>query len=166
MDYLILRCHPRDTLPFSLLHPTLFCPTTDIVSRKGPSRSRTLIQIPILPSFLFLPSSLPFPPLSSRLHIMKRPFPHNPYAYCTLNEIEIMITTSQSLPNDTFQCGSHVKIISGLFTGVTGTIVQIRNNGDITLKIQQHLGWKFNTCIVKANVLQSLPGLPSCQPAR
>jgi len=63
-----------------------------------------------------------------------------------------------SLPQlvNSFQIGSQVEVTDGLLTGCVGTITQIKNNGDITLKIQQHLGWQFSTCIVKASVLRLL----------
>jgi hypothetical protein len=179
--FLILRCHPRDTLPIADNYPSLFCPRTTMTIRKGPSRQREKIQVPILPSFLFLPlpnfDDLPSPPFNSRLHIMKRPQtplppsqhphifpdgtslpPQSAYAYCTRDEIDIMVThfpstTFLDLP---FGLGSIVEVITGLLQGCTGTVAQIRTNGDISLKIQQHLGWQINTCIVNAAVLRSL----------
>lgn len=182
--FLILRCHPRDTIPISIRHPVLLCPTTTIQARRGPSRTRTTLQIPILPSFLFYPSptsqiTLSIPFLNSRLHIMKRPFlspshPHifdanNPlppriprtppssYAFCTYSELSVMISTAASIPSQdppTFTLGSLVMVTAGLLAGCTGIVTQIRTNGDITLKIKQHLGWQINTCIVNASVLR------------
>jgi len=179
--FLILRCHPRDTLPLAQIHPYLYCPTTSVLIRKGPSRTRTHVAFPILPSFLFLPTHLPLPTQAHKLHAMKRPHSHpshphlfsihNPlpdtiprqpptsFAYCFLSEIEVM--TSQhhilSLPADfPFTIGSTAEVTDGLLAGVVGTVAQIRTNGDITLKVQQHLGWQFSTCIVNASVLRSL----------
>lgn len=206
--YLILRCHPRDTLPLAqriLPDLNLLCPTTVISVRKGPSRTRQFITIPILPSFLFLP--LPHPPspsppsrdnifdashldpshilhippaTRSRLHLMRRPTSapislsifdtENPlppeiprqrpstYAFCTLSEISTMMSSAVNFNLDpyAFQVGSRVEVVDGLLCGITGIVVQIRANGDITLKVQQHLGWQINTCIVAANVLRLL----------
>jgi hypothetical protein len=191
--FLILRCHPRDTLPIPQRYPdlNLLCPTTQLSVRRGPHRLRQTVLIPILPSFLFLPVHHPFPTLTtltapsipislrSRLHLMRRPHmapthPHifndnNPlpvsitrtppsiYAYTTLREISVMMTHVASLPTSdphSFQVGSNVEVTSGLLSGCTGIVAQIKNNGDITLNIQQHLGWQFNTCIVNASVLR------------
>jgi len=159
--FLILRCHPRDTLNLSLLNPDLLCPTTTIQVRRGPSRQRETITIPILPSFLFYPHpiqsiQLSFPRFSHKLHIMKRP--PLPYATCTLSEITIMSTTHAllAIPPDGLTINAHVEVTDGLLCGCTGTILNIKTNGDITLKIKEHLGWQINTCIVNASVLRLL----------
>ena len=186
--FLILRCHPRDTLSIPSAFPSLnlLCPTTSIQVRRGPSRARSQLTIPILPSFLFMPDTPSYvqleapyipPQLRSKLHMMHRPLsnlthPHvfdeqNPLptkiprqrptslAYCTLSEITRM--TAPSLPIATeLQCGSRVEVLDGLVQGIIGTVQLIRQNGDITLKVQQHLGWQINTCIVNASVLRCL----------
>jgi hypothetical protein len=179
--YLILRCHPRDTLPLSLLHPTLYCPTTSVPIRRGPARTRSHVVLPVLPSFLFLSENIHSLPRSPKLRPMQRPHEHpshphlfsqqNPlpptvprqpphsYAYCFLSEISVMISHSIYLTthNSHDLClGSKAEVTAGLFCGVVGTVVQIRTNGDISLKVQQHLGWQFSTCIVNASVLRSL----------
>jgi len=62
-----------------------------------------------------------------------------------------------SLPADfPFTIGSRVEVTDGLLAGAQGIITNIRTNRDITLKVQQHLGWQFSTCIVNASVLRSL----------
>jgi len=185
--FLILRCHPRDTLPLSLDHPLLYCPTTSVPIRRGPARTRSHVVLPVLPSFLFFP--IPDPnlrvdyviPRSPKLRPMQRPHEHpshphlfngnNPlpdsiprqpphsYAYCFLSEISVMISHHIHLQthNSHDLClGSKAEVTAGLFCGVVGTVVQIRTNGDISLKVQQHLGWQFSTCIVNASVLRSL----------
>ena len=179
--FLILRCHPRDTLPLSLDHPTLYCPTTSVPIRRGPARTRSSIVLPVLPSFLFLSEDSHSLPRSSKLRPMQRPHEHpshphlfsrhNPlppsiprspphsYAYCFLSEISVMISQSVHLAthNPYDLClGSKVEVTQGLLCGVVGTVAQIRTNGDISLKVQQHLGWQFSTCIVNASVLRSL----------
>lgn len=183
MSYLILRCHPRDTLTLPPLHPSLnlLCPTTTFRARKGPSRSRTMVTVPILPSFLFLPidSAKELWRLPSKLHYMKRPheaplypnlfdsqnplpdeIPRTPptvHATCTLDEISVMVSTAGSIfQSKEIQVGSRMEVTAGLICGVKGIVAQIRTNGDITLKIQQHLGWQFSTCIVNASVLRLL----------
>lgn len=185
MRYLILRCHPRDTLPLSINSPfPLLCPTTLVEVRKGPSRTRARVPVPILPSFLFYPvlnfehgMQLSLPRLSPKLHVMMRPPPQSPsssnpqlppciphippssYAFCTARDIQVMtehFPTLLSPLDKELHCGAHVEITDGLLAGTTGIIQQIKNNGDITLKIQQHLGWQFSTCIVNASVLRCL----------
>jgi hypothetical protein len=192
MRYLILRCHPRDTLFIPHTHPDLqlLCPVTTIQVRRGPSRQRTRLIIPILPSFLFLPTSnlhtsnlsshdhyhdhyVDIPPtLRSRLHLMQRPttpppslhplpdkIPRSPpssYAYCSLEDITRMTSYASDSPLTTIHCGSEVEVTQGLLEGIIGIVAQIRTNGDTTLKVQQHLGWQINTCIVNASVLRLL----------
>ena len=186
MRYLILRCHPRDTLPLARdVFPALnlLCPTTQVEVRRGPSRARTSLTIPILPSFLFYPildfrhgMTLSLPRFSSRLHVMRRPPPQSPsasnpplppgiphipptsYAFCSLKDILSMTRHCEELPFHTAEihCGAHVEITQGLLAGTQGIVTQIKNNGDTTLKIQQHLGWQFNTCIVNISVLRCL----------
>jgi len=193
MNYLILRCHPRDTLSIAMNYPELsfYVPLTHSLTRTGPSRKRTLTPIPILPSFIFLPlpshttfsSQLnktfplePLPPtLRSRLHLMRRPhgpplhpsifsranplppdiprLPPHGYATCTGDELNSLSLPSPPNLSTTLRLGSLVEITDGLFCGVQGIVIQIKNNGDISLKIQRHLGWQFSTCIVKQSVL-------------
>lgn len=185
LQYLILRCHPNETLSLSTRYPdlNLLCPTTVIIARKGPSRARTHVALPILPSFLFYPSlDHSIPKLPSRLHLMRRPYtvpdhphvfeahnplppkiprsPPSPYAYCSLSEISILTSQGSNLSKtETFGnicCGSQVEVTQGLLAGIIGIVAQIRKNGDIILKVQQHLGWQINTCIVRASVLRLL----------
>jgi hypothetical protein len=76
-----------------------------------------------------------------------------------LSEITVMTTFSIEHPDlipDTIHCGSRVEVTQGLLQGIIGIVAQIRTNGDITLKVQQHLGWQINTCIVSASVLRCL----------
>jgi len=193
IHYLILRCHPRDTLPIPMNYPelSLYVPLTHILTRVGPSRKRTVVPIPILPSFIFLPlptyttfsSQLnktfplePLPPLlRSRLHLMRRPhgppahpsvfsqqnplppeltrLPPHSYATCTGDELNSLTLPSPPNLSTTPRLGSRVEITDGLFCGVQGIVTLIKNNGDISLKIQRHLGWQFSTCIVKQSVL-------------
>ena len=74
---------PADYLPGT----RTLCPTTQVEVRRGPSRARTSLTIPILPSFLFYPilnfshgMTLSLPRFSSRLHVMRRPPPQSPSA--------------------------------------------------------------------------------------
>lgn len=171
--YLILRCLPQSTLRLSQLHPELYCPTTTILIRHGPSRSRTTKTIPLLPSFLFLPTSFSIPN-TSRLRLMQRPTPSlpplnplppelgprsppSPYFICTRLDLDVMLTyTSFPHSSITPSLGQSVLITQGLLCGIQGIVTQIRTNGDITLKVKEDLGWQINACTVNESVLQCL----------
>jgi hypothetical protein len=126
-QYLILRCHPSKTLQLADDYPSLFCPRTSITVRKGPTRQRTTLPIPILPSFLFLPlpgTDIQLSPnfiFPHHIHPMKRPTrnPHFPpptphifttpsgpsaqpppstFAFCTREEITAMVDHFPKIP--------------------------------------------------------------------
>lgn len=162
--YQIFRCPSQSTLTLyselTITHPGTLCPTTLVTTRTSHSRKRTQIVIPILPSFLFLPTlttSLDLPhPISSKIRPLRHPTlgPR----FCTLSEIERISSPSPNSSNYgyNFQLGDKVQIVDNFLAGVTGTVIEIRNNGTISLKVLEDIGLQINTCIVSESVLQPL----------
>ncbi len=173
MTFLIYRCRASDTLKqvdelreahemLALKRDDIRCPTVRIVARVGRSRARAEQDVPLMSSFIFVrwddeslyraqyvEYKFPF------LKIMR--LPQGGYATCSEKEIalisEPVAVVIPLVPVQLFKFGDLVRITTSFLTGVTGTVIRTKLNGEVTLKVKENMGWRFSTLLIHSSAL-------------
>lgn len=142
------------------------CPTVRVLRRVGRKRHREEQDTPILGSFIFvrwakedtyfvnyLEDRFPF--------IGAMRMPQGGFASCqereidTINKLELPVV-DETEPVVQWQRGETVQVLPAIafLRGVVGSVVKVKNNGEVVLKILDNKGLSLSTLLIHGSQLQ------------